>query len=202
MTRTHRQHGPGGPSLQTGAFAPRRPKARPGAPTFGRSLVLAAVLATLAVLGLRTPSALAQQFVAHTINWGPAQNITGDADVDTAGTLVYAYNWNDANINNTVNGVTFEGTNVANGDVNFPPPPGDIHISGGLNAGNIFGSTAAPFANLSPNYQNVLSGADYWSTDFVTLDRLHAGEAYSVQFWVNDSPRTPASTQSYSSMPT
>ena len=125
--------------------------------------------------GLPLPSALAQG-----IWWHAPAAITGDADVVTNGTSVYAYDY--ANSAQTVNGVSFVGANSANAGGNV----GTTLVSYNTTA---FTSTASPFAGLSTAYKGILVGAAYatsTSAYTVTLSNLVSGHAYAVQFWVND----------------
>jgi autotransporter-associated beta strand protein len=114
------------------------------------------------------------------ITWGTNATIAADADVFTNGTLLYAYDW--ANANTTVNGVAFTGTSSANGGSN-------VSISGiGSNYQN-YSSGSAPFSTLSAAYQSILVGGEYGGggvTATVTLNNLTAGHIYAVQVWVGD----------------
>src|SRR5262249_27015303 len=62
---------------------------------------------------------------ASTITWGSPQNISGDTDVDTTGSLVGAFNTGAAGVaNTTINGVPFlglalSGNSVTSGNFNF-----------------------------------------------------------------------------------
>lgn len=113
------------------------------------------------------------------ITWGTNVTIAADSDVFTNGTLLYAYDW--ANANTTVNGVAFTGTSSAN--------PANVSISGiGSNYGN-YTSTATPFSALSAAYQSILAGGEYGGggvTATVTLKSLTVGHVYAVQIWVSD----------------
>ena len=115
------------------------------------------------------------------ITWGTPTTISGNTDVNTSGSSLYAY----AGTATTVNGVSF------------------MAVSSGTTWGNVsfssFGSfyaaftaTAAPFNGLSTTYSNVLSSGAYGgaTTSTVTLNGLIAGRAYAVQIWVNDSRTT------------
>lgn len=112
--------------------------------------------------------------------WGSATTITGDADVATNGTALYAYTGGAAN---TVNGVAFSAQTSGTtwGNVAF--------TSFGSENATAFGSGAgAPWNTLSGAYSNILSGGVYGGTaaGTVTLNGLTAGHDYSVQIWVND----------------
>ena len=133
--------------------------------------------------------ALASVSHAATVTWGAAQNITGDSDVSTAGTLVAAFNLGGTGVGNTtVNGTTFtglalSGTSVTSGNFTFASP-GLIGSSGGG------GSVVAPFINLSASYQTMLSslvGTLSPTTFSLTMNGLSVGASYQVQLWSNDS---------------
>ena len=116
------------------------------------------------------------------ITFGTATTISGDSDVYTVGTLVYAYNLSGLTV--TVNGVTFAGV-TSTGSLGS----GDITLSGlAYNGG---GFAAYGVGALSSAYQTVLSGSDWASANntaaTVTLNGLTSGHTYAVQFWVNDS---------------
>jgi Concanavalin A-like lectin/glucanases superfamily/Putative Ig domain len=113
------------------------------------------------------------------ITWGASVTISGDSDVFTDGTLLYAYDW--AGNDTTINGIAFTGTTSAN--------PGNVTLSGiGHNYTN-YSSSSTPFSNLSAAYQSILAGGEYNSgpdTATVTLNNLTAGHVYAVQVWVSD----------------
>ena len=140
---------------------------------------------------------------AATIAWGPATNISGEADVSLNGTLVSAVNPGQfpggGGAATTVNGVNFIGFAPANmGPVTDPSgvftletvPGFGIFSTSGL------GSPAAPFSTLTSAYQRLLDFADYSSdgpqTTFnmpitMTINGLTVGVPYEFQFWFNDS---------------
>jgi len=142
-----------------------------------------------------------------TVTWGSAQNISGDSDVSTLGSLLYAYNAGDSGVTaTTVNGVTFGpyvfpsngNTTTTTGNVTFTESP-DILLSF-----DNLGSVSAPFSNLSSNYQSLLSSggsAGALGTITATLGGLTAGRDYLFQWWTNDSNNDPglASTESSAS---
>jgi hypothetical protein len=131
------------------------------------------------------------------ISWGSAQNITGDSDISTLGTLLYAYNIGGPGVAApTVNGVPFS-------SFAFPPnftsqnaTVGDMTISenpGFLLSSNSVGSTSGNFSLLSNGYQHLLGTggfADIPGTITVFLGGLTAGQDYLVQWWSNDSVPT------------
>jgi hypothetical protein len=117
---------------------------------------------------------------AQSITWGTNFIISADSDVFTDGTLLYAYDW--ANANATVNGIAFTGTTGANGGT-------DVSISGLGSSYTGFSSGSPPFSNLSAAYQSILKGGQYANgniTATITLKNLTIGRVYAVQIWVSD----------------
>jgi len=113
------------------------------------------------------------------VAFGPATTISGDADVYTAGTLVYAYDMSGTAA--TVNGVAFTAESCA---ANF----GSVTTTftacyGGYN------SSSSPFSGLTSSYKTVLTGGIYRDATAVTvtLGGLTSGHTYAVQIWVDDS---------------
>ena len=142
-----------------------------------------------------------------TVTWGSAQNISGDSDVSTLGSLLYAYNAGDSGVTaTTVNGVTFSpyvfpsngNTTTTTGNVTFTESPDILLSFDNLN------SVSAPFSNLSLNYQSLLSSggsAGALGTITASLGGLTVGRDYLFQWWTNDSSNAPwlASTESIAS---
>jgi len=135
---------------------------------------------------------------AASITWTTRALITGDGDVSTNGGLLYAYD--DSSIAATVNGVPF-------GAGNSPSSlGGNVTISGyyWYNTSAFGSMTGTPWDNLSANYQSVLQGGVYASSNVtmtVTLNNLTVGHPYQVQIWVCDnrvgaSNRTETATSS------
>jgi hypothetical protein len=148
-----------------------------------------AVVAALALflVGARTAD-------AALVAWGPATNISGDADVSTAGTLVGAFNIGAPGVPNTVvNGVNFAGlalTGNAASAGNFSFTTGGV----GFGNANTLGSGAAPFSTLSAGYQTLLgSGAGQITTETFTLTMsgLTLGRTYQFEWWWNASADAP-----------
>ena len=138
-------------------------------PTLKKSLLSVTAVISLACLGSSH---------AAVINWGAAQNITGDSDVANNGTFNRAYVF--GNVTWTVNGVTFGAfTGNASGDtMSFP----------NQDAG--FGADGTPYRDLSTAYQNLLyygAWAYPSNTATITLNNLTIGYNYQVQIFVNDS---------------
>ncbi len=128
------------------------------------------------------------------ITWGSAQNITGDSDVSTLGTLLYAYNIGETGVaSTTVNGVPFSSfafppnwssQTVTVGNVTFTEDPGLLFSS------NSLGSVSGNFSSLSSDYRALLGtggSADNPGTIRATLGGLTVGQDYLVQWWSNDS---------------
>lgn len=135
----------------------------------------------LKLLTLCIPFALPMSASSGPITWGTATTIVNDSDVSTNGTFLYAYHW--APGNQTLNGVTFTGTNsvTAGGS--------DVGLSGfAANTATSFTSTAEPFASLSSTYKATLVGSNYNSgaTVTVTLKNLTVGNQYEAQVWCAD----------------
>jgi PEP-CTERM motif len=151
-----------------------------------RFLVLVLAAAALLVTTGSTAFAWAEGSV---ITWGAPTNISGDSDVRTDGTLVGAFNMNGPDV--TVNGVTFASftypfmaTTATKGNFTFTESPGHMLAASGL------GSTSPPFANLSSNYQTLLSTAvttDDNNTLTLTITGLVLGHDYIFEFWTNGS---------------
>lgn len=138
----------------------------------------------LCSLALMAPSARSADFI-----WSAPQQITGNGDVSTLGTLIGAFNVGDTGVPSTsVNGVTF---------VSFAAPGGNgtvggftLTSSGGTFASNSgSGSSEPPFSSLSPEYQTLLMSrvAMVFGTFSMTMTGLIVGQEYQFQAWVNDS---------------
>jgi hypothetical protein len=153
------------------------------------SLLLPAVLLATAIL----PQTLFAPPIATPITWGSAQNITGDSDVSTLGSLLYAYNIGASGVSSaTVNGVAFSPyvfpgggvSTTTTGSVTFTESPGLLWSS------NILGVGSFPFGGLSVNYQTLLSSggsANNPGTLTGSLGGLTVGRDYLIQWWSNDS---------------
>ena len=169
----------------------RRSFARPVRASFhGAGRVFSAAIAVCLAL-----VAGASEVEAGLITWGTARTISGDGDVVTTGSVLYAYNFGeDAVAATTVNGVTFApfaipSTNpppktVTVGNVTLTESPDDLYAYGS------FGSGSTPYSTLSASYQKLLDQAAYAAgpeTITVTLGGLQVGEQYLVQWWASDS---------------
>jgi hypothetical protein len=139
------------------------------------------------------PFAVLAAFVpasASVITWGGAQNISGDADVSTAGSLVGAFNLGGAGpgpggpvANTTVNGVTFVGlaltgsSSATSGNFNLAGP-GPLHGSGGWFQPGPFGVSASYGVLLDSLVSSGLGQG--WT---LTMSGLVPGASYQFQWW-------------------
>lgn len=132
---------------------------------------------------------------AATVTWGAAQNISGDTDVSTLGTLVQAASIGSSDDpGSTVNGVLFAPFVMNNGPSpnisgHFTMSPAGSFIGGG----NQFGYNAAPYNTLSTAYQTLLNFGDYTNsndTTNLTLTGLTFGKQYLFEWWTNESGGT------------
>lgn len=155
---------------------------------------LAALLLALTVL---TPDR-ARAGIVSAIAWGSPQTISGDGNVLTSGSLVYAFNFGYSGLGGvtttTVNGVVFApfgvGSPVATKTVDDLTLAEYPALLWGYDS---FGYAASPYSGLTTSYKALLDQAIYASepgTITVTLGGLTAGQTYSVQWWTNDSSLT------------
>jgi hypothetical protein len=135
---------------------------------------------------------------ASVIAWGSAQNVSGASDVDTTGTLLYAYQFSTSLTGTTtVNGVQFQPFNVplesTGGTV------GDVTLTAVSQSpyDAVFYSTNSdtspsnPFAALSAEYQSLLSSSvtssafdiGFGQPMSIQLGSLTPGTDYLVQLW-------------------
>ncbi len=142
------------------------------------------------------PAASAQNAV---ITWGSPQNISGDSDVFTGGTLVNAYHLGGATVqSSTVSGVTFQAFAFP-GDQSQTATVGNYNFtetSDFLVFYNNLGSNVAPFSSLSSSYQALLStagGASFESTLVLTISGLTVGQDYVFQFFTSNAANTTSS---------
>ena len=135
--------------------------------------------------------------VGASITWSAPQNIAGDSDVITGGSLVGAFNVGDGGVGAaTVNGVTFNpfalnstGGPVSTGTVgNFTLSTPDLFESGNT----LFGSATGLFAGLSAGYQTLLRSGTLVSnflinpaTFTLTMGGLTLGHHYQFQWFAN-----------------
>ena len=136
---------------------------------------------------------------AAVVTWGAAQNITGDSDVSTAGSLVGAFNvgsTSPAPVSSTlVNTVLFQSFAVPNngggpvtvGNFTLAPDGGGAIISNNT-AG---GAGVGPFTTLSSNYRTLLAAvvqsASATPSLTLTMSGLSVGSQYQFEWWSNNS---------------
>jgi hypothetical protein len=151
-------------------------------------LAAASVVCAIALLGTAQVRA-----AVPPITWSAAQTVSGDSDVDTTGSFVYAFTFGGtaAPPSTTVNGVTFSPFTIPSGIVTSATV-GNVTISespGTLFGSNSFGSVSAPFSGLSSSYQSLLGTgayADNPSTITVSLKGLTSGQQYRLQWWTSN----------------
>ncbi len=134
---------------------------------------------------------------ADIITWNTPVLISGDTDVDTTGSLLYAYNLGSSGVTSTtVNGVGFSawafpanGTSTTSttptiANANFTETPGRLFSSNGL------GTVTGAFSSLTTEYKALLGTAGYadqFTTMTLTLNNLTPGQSYLFQWWINNS---------------
>jgi hypothetical protein len=125
--------------------------------------------------------------MASSVSWESVATISSDSDVSTTGAFVRAYTFGVPST--TIDTVTFspfsantselsnsdDGTTTANG---FTGSYGEFGT----------GSGGTPYANLTSEYQNLITGGFYGDTDAsITFNDLHSNDTYQIELWVNDS---------------
>ena len=148
-----------------------------------KSLILSILLTNASFGGVISP-----------MIWQPAQSISGDSDVKTQGSLLYAYNVGASGVSGaTVNGVAFlayafpanfTAQTVTVGSVSMTESPGYLVSS------NTLGGGSAPFTSLTSGYQALLGSggsATLPNSITVTFGGLTASQQYLVQWWSNNS---------------
>ena len=154
-----------------------------------RNSLVATIAAALMAVLLSMTSQPAQ---AAPIVWSAPQNITGDSDVDTTGTLFASANFSGAN--QTVNGVTFAAFTYTTGTSS--QTVGNITVTGTGLVNSTYSTTSTPYGSLSTAYKALLgplltqTGTSNQLT--FSLSNLTVGDQYTIQYWVND-PRTNGS---------
>jgi len=152
---------------------------------------------TMAILGAGfVVLGLAGVAPAGIITWGTPTTVSGDSDVDTTGTLLYAYNIGTSGVAaTTINGVTFAAfafpgvsdpsDTVTVGSVNFTESPALLQSYDA----STLGTNASPFGDLSPAYRTMLSTggtALQFTTITATFGGLTVGHQYRLQWWTSD----------------
>lgn len=143
----------------------------------------------LALLALTSTTFLASANAA-TIVWGSAVTISGDSDVSTTGTSVFAANFDRDGSTITVNGVNFVGGTAA-GVTDSTAYGSNLAYTVTSSTATAYGSGTTPFSNLSANYQALLEAGIFDTgtgphVETLTLGNLSIGQMYQVQFWIHD----------------
>ena len=145
------------------------------------SVAVAAALATFAVMVSPQPA------IAAAIVWGTPQNIVGDTDVSTDGTLFASANFASSTV--TVNGVVFNAFPITNGGTSASS--GNIAVTGSSFTVSTVSDSGGAFAALTTAYKTLLSPALTQTGPgnqlSFTLSNLTVGSTYTIQYWVNDS---------------
>ncbi len=149
------------------------------------------VLATLALGGWCA--------VAHAapVVWGTPQTISGESDVSTAGSLLYAYNVGQSTVAAaTVNGVLFSAYPFPIGASSQTVTVGNVTMteSPDFLVGYFVGSSASPYAGLSATYKGLLDeggGAGFPDAMTMTFGGLSPGQQYLFQWWASNARNTP-----------
>lgn len=153
-------------------------------------------------------------FSQGAITWQTPQNITGDSDVSTNGTLVRAYTFTDNNVGTTtsVNGVGFlrtTSTTIAGAHemVAFDRSTG---VTGSGSSAAETGAVSQAYNNTTTAYKAILAQAArttggttgapdansptdiYYNAYLFTLSGLISGNTYEIQIWASDSRNTLA----------
>jgi hypothetical protein len=116
---------------------------------------------------------------AGTIAWSTPGDITGPADVSTAGTLFASYTGHNGNGNVTVNGVTFSEGRLPNAQ------------SSGANIGTRVPDTG------NAAYNTLLRSISWnYTGGKITLTGLTPGAEYEIQIWAADNNENPAGMRS------
>jgi hypothetical protein len=99
---------------------------------------------------------------AASITWGSAQNITGDSNIMTTGSFIYAYNFGPDSVTATINGVTFSGRAVGTSlpSVNFGD--GTISVAYVPNCVWIDGYNTKPKNNAPGNFARTYPKTCNW----------------------------------------
>lgn len=126
--------------------------------------------------------------------WGAPQNIAGDGDVSTAGTLVGAFNLGASGVGDvTVNGVTFTGLGVGGSSVTS----GNFNLAASAFAFGADNATLLPGPfGLSAGYEGLISSSAWtfgvpWT---LTMTNLVPGATYQFQWWSSDNRGAPITT--------
>ena len=162
--------------------------------TCSRSHTSSLAMLITAFAALAASLAVSATSQAAPITWSSPQTVSGDSDVDTTGSLVYAFTFGGTSAppSTTVNGVTFSPFRIPGGIVTSTTV-GNVTLTespGQLSGLNTFGSASAPFSGLSSDYQSLLGTgayADAPNTITVSLNGLTSGQDYLLQWWTHNS---------------
>lgn len=133
------------------------------------------------------------------VRWQSALPLTGEANVSINGSLERAYHFGPSTPELPAEGATVNGVFFASFGVDATSTQNDVLVDqtritsqSFLVGSSNYGSTAEPFSTLSPAYQALLGSGVYsvFSPLTVYLLGLTPGQAYEVQFFVNDSRGT------------
>jgi hypothetical protein len=134
---------------------------------------------------------------AAPIVWATPQTITGDSDISTVGSLLYAYNVGQSTVAAaTVNGVTFSAYPFPVGASTQTVTVGSVTMteSPDFLVGYFVGTSANPYAALSSAYKGLLDeggGAGFADAVTMTFGGLSPGQSYIFQWWASNARNTP-----------
>lgn len=153
-------------------------------------------------------------FSQGAITWQTPQNITGDSDVSTNGTLVRAYTFTDSSVGTTtsVNGVAFLRTSstTISGAHMMEAFGRSTGVTGSGSSAAETNPANPAYNNTSAAYKAILSQAarttggtlnapepnnptdEYFNAYLFTLSGLISGNTYEIQIWASDSRNTIA----------
>lgn len=163
-----------------------------GAPTRGHAPIRRRLAFTpmLCAIALAFASLVGSPARAANITWAAPTRITANSDViNNMGTLFGAANLGNGISAITVNGVTFNPFSTNYTASSFTSGNFMLSAGGFINGGSTFGAPGSPFSALSTPYQRLLQSASYLSSTgplTLQINGLTVGQAYLVQFWVND----------------
>ena len=130
-----------------------------------------------------------------TITWGPAITISGDSDVSMNGDSVFAFSLGNSGSTDVVNGTSFVGINVASEGAGFSDANLTVSDLGSNGTTTYAGNAGNALSALSANYRDILQSGSFVGGGLdsftITLNDLVVGDAYEVQFWVNDARNRP-----------
>lgn len=139
-------------------------------------------LVVAGLLGLLGGSRMAD---AGKITWSGQSLIAGDSDVNTQGSLVYAYSLGN-NVTPVVNGVSFTPAVSNDGSPNFDYSDGNVLLH---NYTQYTGFGAPNTVTPGSQYASLLTSAGYApnaGNDMVFTLNVTSGQSYLLQLWAND----------------